>query len=452
MSQPGERPASRIWPARKANRRRGALGCYCVPVLDRARALQILGLSEGADESEIRSAYRALRAHIEGRSQASDDEAFRGERRYELLDLERALRGFGAVAVPRGGTEADAPARIQRLVPRWVLGWAIAATILGLAGWVAYLSLPAGALGPAVLFGGSGGEGTGSGGFAIEGEDAAEGVAPAGGDAESAGARAKLVAKSPVEGATLAVWTRGDAPQLAAEGAADDTEYWLSPGPYALRVVHAECEGAWEQELDARVGNEYSFEPEPCQDAGWLRVQSNVAQDELSIDGKPVGTTGERRHLLSAGAHEVRVAKAGYESWEGIIEVAPGREVGIRPRLARAAPAAAKRPPPRAAQGADASSERESGLDDSWHEQARQWLLSRFDTDRSGALDAEEELDAIPCDFWLGLQASHGQSRLGLTLIRFYGFDGKDWRSGALGISDEVRDLAHDRMQKCGLR
>ena len=423
-----------------------------MPVLDRARALQILGLPEGADESEIRSAYRALRAHIEARSQSSEHEAFRGERRYELLDLERALRALGAVATPRGVIESDALARSQRVVPRWVLGWAIAATLVGLAGWAAYLSLGPGVLGPPVLLGGSGDEGTGAGGFAIEGEDAAGGFAPAGGDTASAGVRAKLVAKSPVEGATLAVWTRGDAPQLAAEGTADDTVYWLAPGPYALRVVHAECEGAWEQELDARGGDEYSFEPEPCQDAGWLRVQSNVAQDELSIDGKSVGATGAGRHLLSAGEHEVRVAKAGYESWEGIIEVEPGRELGIRPRLERGTPAAPKRASPRAMPAADASNEREAGLDDSWHEQARQWLLSRYDRDRSGALDAEQEIDAVPCDFWLGLQASHGQSRLGLTLIRFYGFDGNGWRSGALGISDEVRDLAHERMKQCGLR
>jgi len=426
-----------------------------VPVLDRARALQILGLSEAADESEIRSAYRALRAHIEGRSQASEEEAYRAERRYDLLDLERALRALGAVATSRGVIEVDAPAHSRRMVPRWVLGWAIAATLIGLAGWAAYLFLVPGGSGPPVLLGGSGGEGTGSGGFAIEGEDAADEMMPGGGDAASAGPRAKLVANSPVEGATLAVWTRGDAPVLAAEGAADETVYWLAPGPYALRVEHADCKGAWEQEVDARGGDAHSFEPEPCADEGWLKVQSNVAQDELSIDGKPAGTTGEGRHLLSAGLHEVRVAKAGYQAWEGIVEVEPGRELGIRPRLERTAPAAPKRapppPPPPATQGAEASREPGPGLDESWHEQARQWLLSRYDADRSGALDVEEEVDAIPCEFWLGLQASHGQSRLGLTLIRFYGIDGKDWRSGALGIADEVRDLAHERMKKCGL-
>jgi hypothetical protein len=424
--------------------------------MDRTRALQILGLSEGADESEISAAYRGIRAHVEARSEAANQQAFREERRAELRDLERALRALGSLPTPRGVIQSTRGTRVKAVVPSWVWGGALLAILLGLSVWIVYLSTIAGVFGPTVLFGGSGEAGEGSGGFAIDA--LGEPGDPLGGsaDAASAGARAKLVAHSPVEGATLEVWDRREAGKLVAEGAADDTVYWLAPGAYSLRVRHADCQDAWEQDLEARGGAEHSLQPAPCQDAGWLVVQSNVLEDELSIDGETLGATGVERHPLSVGEHEVRVAKAGYQAWEGIIDVEPGRVLGIRPRLERvedSAPAA-QRKPPRPTAAADPSRQRDPklGLDESWHEQARQWLLSRYDRDRSGELDSQAELDSVPCEFWLGLEASHSQSRLGLTLIRFYGFDGKGWRPGALGVSDEIRDLAHVRMTQCGLR
>jgi hypothetical protein len=426
--------------------------CYRVSVLDRTRALQILGLSERADEGEIRSAYRALRAHVEARSKASDQETFREERRNELRDLERALRSLGSIPTPPGFIESSPRSQARKLVPRWVLGWAIAATILTFAAWITYLSTREGVFGPAVLVAGSGDGGEGSGGFAIDGEGEEGDREGGSGDVASAGERAKLVAKSPVGGATLEVWTRGEAAELVAEGAADETVYWLTPGEYALRVAHEDCEGAWERDLEARGGEEHTFEPEPCEDVGWVVVQSNVAEDELTIDGERVGATGAEQHPLSAGEHEVRVAKPGYQAWEGIVDVQPGRVLGLRPRLESVAKAAQTPRPQSPAVAADAPRNRDPALDESWHEQARQWLLSRYDLDRSGALDSKEELESVPCDFWLGLEASHSQSRLGLTLTRFYGFDGKGWRSGALGAADEIRDLAYERMTHCGLR
>lgn len=438
-----------------------ALDCYRVPVLERERALQILGLSDGAEPSEIHAAHRALRAHVEARSQQSDEAAFREERRNELRDLERVLRALDSLPTPRGIIEASPPLRARRLVPRWVLGWALVATLLA-AGLSAYLSTLEGVFGPAVIVGGSGEGGDGSGGFAIEGEGESDGDDGGDGDVESAGERARLVAKSPVEGAILTVRTRGDVPEVVAEGAADETVYWIAPGEYALRVAHEDCQSAWEQDLDVVGGDEHSFEPEPCQDVGWLVVQSNVPQDELSIDGEKAGTSGEEPRPLSAGEHEVRVAKSGFRAWEGIIDVEAGRVIGIRPRLqpaAKAAPKPKPAPPQQPKQqqpqvAADAPREREQdrSLDEGWHEQARQWLLSRYDLDRSGALDTKEELESVPCDRWLGLEASHSQSRLGLSFTRFYGFDGIGWRSGALGVSDEIRDLAYERMKHCGLR
>jgi len=411
--------------------------------LDRRRALQILGLPEEADAVEARSAHRALQAHVTRRLESSRDESFRAQRRAELEELERAW-----LAVSPG-----AGAR----VPRWVLGWAIAATALAVA-LAVYVANVGSGFGPRVLVAGAGGGGTGEGGYALEG-DAADGDEGGGtADARSAGARAKLVVDSPVEGARLEVRTRGDAPELVAEGAADETVYWLAPGSYSLSVRHGDCRDAWQQSLDVEAGDEREFAPELCGDVGWMVVRANV-EGRLEIDGREVGSTGERKHPLAPGEHEVRVEKQGYQAWEGIVQVEPGRVLGIRPSL-DAAVAAQPKPPERRPQVASApqpeagSQQAEERLlrAEGWHDEARRWLLARYDYDRSGELDSAEELDAIPCEDLLGLEHSHDQSRLGLTLTRFYGFDGEGWRSGALGVSDQVRDLAYQRMKDCGLR
>ena len=134
---------------------------------DRARALQILGLSEGANAGEIRAAHRALRSHIEARMASQEGAAFRAARRGELSELERALS-----ALPLPSAEEGAEARS---VPRWILGWAVIASLL-VVGLLSLLSLDPDFFGPRVLIdaAGDGAGGDGSGGFAIEadGEDA----------------------------------------------------------------------------------------------------------------------------------------------------------------------------------------------------------------------------------------------------------------------------------------
>jgi hypothetical protein len=87
-----------------------------------------------------------------------------------------------------------------------------------------------------------------------------------------------------------------------------------------------------------------------------------------------------------------------------------------------------------------------------WHEQARQWLLARYDEDRSSKLDSRSEIEGVPCDEWLSLEQSHDASGLGLSLIRFYGFNGERWKEGALGVDDGYREIAYQRMKACGLR
>ena len=426
---------------------------------DRARALQILGLSEGANAGEIRAAHRALRSHIEARLASQEGADFRAARHRELSELERAL---SALPLPGADEKADEKAREgaeekaeARSVPRWILGWAVIASLL-VVGLLSLLPLGPDFFGPRVLIDGAGdgASGGGSGGFAIEadGEDAnAAGGGEA--DAESAGVRAKLVAKSAIEGAVLEVRTRGATSEVVAEGAADESVYWLLPGAYALEVSHSDCPDTWRHDLDVEGAEVLALSPELCQDTGWMLVRSNVTADDLTIDGKPKGSTGETKHPVSAGEHEVRVEKPGYEAWQGIVDIKAGQVLGIRPRLERSE--TARRKPRRPVVAAHAPSDSESGQRrplDSWHENARQWLLARYDLDRSGALDTRDEVELVPCDQWLGLEQSYDQSNLGLSLTRFYGFDGDGWRSGALGVSDEARDLAFERMRDCGLR
>jgi hypothetical protein len=262
----------------------------------------------------------------------------------------------------------------------------------------------------------------------------------------------------------LQIRTRGENAQLVAEGAADETVYWLAPGEYALRVAHSDCPDDWRRDLAVRGGEHHHFAPRVCQQTGWVTVRSNVSGDELSIDGKKLGPTGPKPHPVAAGEHEVRVEKLGHEPWEGVVEVEAGQVHGIRPRLSAMAAKKprAKRPRQEEVQrlarrtssqqtrpGSAVERDRDN---EGWHEQATQWLLARYDTDRSELIDSPAELEAISCDMWAGLEKSHDQAGLGLSLTKFYGFNGEGWVPNALGIGAQVRDLAYQRMMDCGLR
>jgi hypothetical protein len=77
---------------------------------------------------------------------------------------------------------------------------------------------------------------------------------------------------------------------------------------------------------------------------------------------------------------------------------------------------------------------------------ARTVLLGSFDFDRSGAIDAPREIDAVPCDVWAALDAAFP------GFLYRYGFTdptGPYFGSMLFGISDVVRDAGAARGVAC---
>ncbi len=66
----------------------------------------------------------------------------------------------------------------------------------------------------------------------------------------------------------------------------------------------------------------------------YLTVRSNVVSDVVIIDGSAVGSTGPTAHELEAGAHTVRVEKAGFEPFEERVSLPMGERRTIRAELA----------------------------------------------------------------------------------------------------------------------
>ncbi|ARU56264.1 hypothetical protein OLMES_2197 [Oleiphilus messinensis] len=72
--------------------------------------------------------------------------------------------------------------------------------------------------------------------------------------------------------------------------------------------------------------------PKPAAITGLLTVRSNVNEDTVLIDGKPYGPT--RLDLeLKPGRYEIEVAKSGYTSWRGEVNVLPGKRNTLIARL-----------------------------------------------------------------------------------------------------------------------
>lgn len=86
-----------------------------------------------------------------------------------------------------------------------------------------------------------------------------------------------------------------------------------------------------------------------------------------------------------------------------------------------------------------------------WLDRMTARVLRSHDTDRSGQIDMRSETDSIPCTLWRAIEGSFDEAGLGLSMARFYGFDGTEWHPRALGFAQEQRSAAYARMKACGL-
>jgi hypothetical protein len=274
----------------------------------------------------------------------------------------------------------------------------------------------------------------------------------------------------------------------------------LESGQYDLEVSREDCPDRWARRIQLEAGETRHYEPTICSGAGELVVRSNVIGDRLRIDEFDVGSTRVEAHLVGVGDHLVRVDKRGYKTFEGKVRIRPGERQELRvqlltdaggghsaplpfavvspsppppaidhsfkpdfpdlrsdfvpdpivPQPLGAAPLGMRSPLLESASG-DPSGALPKGGSTTWHDLVSKQVLARFDQDGSGRIDRSAETEAIPCSFWVEVERSFDQGRLGLSMSRLYGFDGTEWHPSALGFAREQRSAAYQRMRACGL-
>jgi len=288
---------------------------------------------------------------------------------------------------------------------------------------------------------------------------------------------------------------------------AGGTRIELAPGRYTLEVSREDCPDAWTQEIELETAETRRYEPTICIGTGELIVRSNVSQDRLLIDGLDLGPTRAAPHLVGVGDHQVRVEKRGFAAFEGRVRIRPDEKLELHAELvAETGPGSQRADTPVAALpfeiiapskppgtpggvSSDPGHARAAGaflpkpvLPDpvpaeslrlpnplfdqdlphegtggprggstTWHDEISKRVLERFDRDGSGLIDRVAETESIPCDYWLGIERSFDEGRLGLSMSRLYGFDGSEWHPKALGFDRAQRMLAYERMKACGL-
>ncbi len=434
----------------------------------------ILGLAAAASPNEIRAAGQWLLAALRARQADLDDAAARAEVTAEIDELERRLRAAldpsppGSSASREDAQRPHSTAGARRAsgrLPRSALAKGAAA--LGLALVLAW-----------------------AGGLRIVHE---RGEARRANEPPPVVESARLLLSGSLTGATLRVLD-ADRERLFVKTDAQNARVTLEPGRYALEVSREDCPDRWTRSVFFEAGTTARFEPVICRGEGRLTIRSNVSGDRLRIDGFDVGQTGPEAHRLPVGDHEIRVDKKGYVPFESRVRIRPDEALELRADLVALA-AAGSAPPPvgrplpfrvtaptplpvelpepeafdLAELGADIAPKDlahdarglldRAGLADlpdggstAWHDRVSGELLRRFDRDGSGRIDRLDESEAIGCPLWRAIETDFDRGGLGLSMARYFGFDGSEWHPGALGFARAQRSAAYAKMRECGLQ
>lgn len=424
------------------------------PALSRRRLSRVLGLSDRASRQQIEAATTRLLTRLLRRL-ASADEAEAGPLQREIADLEASSAYF--VASPEPESPVDDKRR-QRALLGVLLG---AAIMLGL--------LTAYAAGFRVT--------------RLEGGSVAALVAEP----------AQLVLDGRLPGATLRVLD-SDREELLLKVPAEGARVELAAGRYTLDVSREDCPDHWKRSVYFEEGATHRFEPLICLGEGRLTVRSNVSRDRLRIDGLDLGPTRAKPHLVGVGDHEIRVEKPGYRPFLGSVRMRPGEDLTLHAELIAESAAGAsvgrpmpveKVPPSNAPRTTlrpepfDLSNLRQEftpeaqdpgfsrrellnsdirsydsngGGSTRWHDRISAELLARYDLDASGQIDRLEESEPIPCRVWLEIERDFDGGGLGLSMVRYYGFDGSEWHPNALGFTQAHRSAVFEKMKECGLQ
>lgn len=306
--------------------------------------------------------------------------------------------------------------------------------------------------------------------------------------------KAKLILLGELPGAVLRVLD-ADRAEVFAKLPAVGAVVELTEGRYAIEVSREDCPDTWTRSVYFEAGSVHRFEPRICEGEGRVTVRSNVTDDRLLIDGFDVGATGAEPRTLPVGDHEIRVEKKGYTPFEARIRVGLEDDLQLRAELRRerrgapeASPSVSRElatpdlagsalPVPEPFDLGDFRGELRKELAPSnsrdtqtrllargagdalpdggstaWHDRVSRELLTRFDRDGSGAIDQLEESEAIGCALWLEIERDFDRGGLGLSMVRYFGFDGSEWHPKALGFARGLRGAAYSKMKECGLQ
>ncbi len=86
-----------------------------------------------------------------------------------------------------------------------------------------------------------------------------------------------------------------------------------------------------------------------------------------------------------------------------------------------------------------------------WDTSVESLLLSNYDSNKSGSIDNNAEVNAIPCDVWSAMDDATRRDDE-VPVMALYGFAPDYlWAGDALGFDLDVRETAAQKMESCGL-